>query len=239
MSVLAAALAVYGVFLLVTAPARLVRADLARHMPPGLVLTRVRGSIWSGRLTLHADHGPVLSRVRFTFSPAVLLQGRLGYTLSLTGPVHGDARIALGARSLLVSDARIAAPVAPLAQTWAALRGLGVGGGLQLAASRLALGRRLRGHGQLTWSRLTLVSAPVNPLGDYRARFVLQGRGLRFRLRTLAGRLRVRGQGRYDAGELTFRGDVKGRGLRMGPLVDRFGTPDGALGRRVVFHIPL
>ena len=238
------ALGAYGIFLLVTAPARVVLPDLVGGLPTSLRAADIHGTIWDGRLALFVSTNSgadPLSRVRFRFTPLALIDGRAGYDLHFAGAVQGHMRVAVGRKVRVFSDVAVTAAAGTLAALVPAAQDFGPGGDLTLHAHRLVWGPHPSGKGTLTWEQAALVSAPVNPLGSYTARFVLASQALSYHVRTLTGPLRVTGRGRYRlaAGDLSFTGDVRGRGLRLGGLVQNMGVPDGHGGRRVNFRMPL
>jgi len=238
------ALLVYGTFLLVTAPARLALPYLERNLPPAVRIDNMRGSVWSGHLNLllqTTTNSETLSHIHFSFSILSLLHGKWGYVLHLTGPLQGHVRTAFGSRSVDLSDLKLIAHVATIVASMPAVQSFGPTGVLQLTADHLVWGSRLEGQGQLTWQRAAFVSAPVSPLGSYTAQFVLHRDAVHYQVQTLTGRLRVAGRGQYivATGVLSFVGDVLGRGLRLGGLVQNIGTPDGHGGRAVTFQMPI
>ncbi len=234
----------YAIFLLATAPVRVVLPALTQGLPPGVSVTDVHGTIWGGRMELvlnTATGTEALSRVRFSFIAGALIRGRVGYALRLVGPVQGHMRTAFAAQVREFSDVALNAPAGLLASLIPAAQDFGPSGQLALRARTLVWGPHPAGQGTLTWSRAALVSAPVNPLGTYGARFVLAAPGMTYRIRTLSGALVVRGHGRYRIADrvLSFAGDVRGHGLRLGGLIQNIGVPDGAGGRRVDFRMTL
>ncbi len=238
------AILAYAIFLVATAPARVALPYLTQGLPPVVGITDVHGTIWDGRaaLVLNTATGTeALSRVRFTFTPSPLFRGRIGYSLRLGGPLQGHMQTAFGSQVQEFSHVALSAPAGVLASLVPAAQNFGPGGHLALHARDLVWGPRPSGQGRLTWTRAALVSAPVNPLGTYDAHFVLAAPGVSYRIRTLSGALVVRGHGRYlfAGGVLSFEGDVRGDGLRLGGLVQNIGVPDGRGGRRVDFRMPL
>ena len=238
------ALLVYGLFLLAIAPVRIALPYLTRDLPASLTIADARGSIWSGRVALlaHTATGTeTLSRVRFSFSILSIFHGELGYGMLFSGPLRGHMQVAVGSDSADLSDIDLVAQAATLAALVPAARDFGPSGILHLVAAHILWGRRLAGRGLLTWTRAALISAPVSPLGSYKASFILRQGAVRYSVRTLSGRLRVGGRGGYvvDTGILSFVGTVLGQGLRLGGLIQNIGTPDGHGGRRVSFETPL
>ena len=236
------AILAYAVFLLATAPARVVLPYLTQRLPPMVAVTAVHGTIWGGRVDLvltTATGREALSRVRFTFMASPLFRGRIGYALRLTGPVHGHMQTAFASQVQEFSDVALSVPAGVLASLIPAAQDFGPGGKLTLHARSLVWGPHPAGRGTLTWRDAALVSAPVNPLGTYDARFVLAAPGVVYRIQTLTGVLVVQGRGRYGFadGALSFTGDVRGHGLRLGGLVQSIGVPDAHGGRRVDFHM--
>lgn len=238
------ALLVYGVFLLATAPVRIALPYLRHDLPASLTIADARGSIWSGRLALlaHTAIGAeALSRVHFSFALLPILHAELGYNMHFSGPLRGHMQAAVGSHSADLSDIDLVAQAATLAVLVPAAQDFGPSGLLHLVAAHILWGPRLAGRGLLTWTRAALISAPVNPLGSYRASFVLHQGTVHYSVRTLSGRLQVRGRGGYvvDTGILSFAGTVLGQGMRLGGLVQNIGTPNGHGGRHVSFEAPL
>lgn len=238
------ALLIYGVFLLATAPARVVLPYVAHDIPPSVVLADLRGSIWSGHLALLARTATAterLSQVRFSFSVLSLFHGELGYEMHFSGPLRGHVLAALGSQSADFSHVDLVAHAAALTGFVPAAQSFGPSGVLHLTAPHILWGPKVAGRGLLTWTGAALVSAPVSPLGSYKASFILRHGAIRYVLRTITGRLQVSGRGGYmvDTGVLSFAGTVLGQGFRLGGLVQNIGTPNGRGGRRVSFEIPL
>ena len=234
----------YGIFLLVTAPARVVLPKFILGLPAFIRVAHIHGTIWDGRLTLLVSTGAgadPLSRVRFRFTPWTLIEGRAGYDLHLNGTVQGHMRVAFGSKGQAFSDLALTMPAGTLAAWVPAAQNFGPGGHLALHARKLVWGPHPSGQGALTWSQAALVGAPVNPLGSYVSRFVLANQALSYHIHTLTGPLRVTGRGRCHLarGVLSFSGDVHGRGLRLGGLIQNIGVPDGRGGRRIHFRMPL
>ncbi|MHB8255070.1 MAG: type II secretion system protein N [Acidiferrobacter sp.] len=237
-------LLIYAAFLLATAPARVALSFLAHRLPPSVRLADVRGTIWSGRLALLWQtplHTETLSRVHFGFSALSLLYGKLGYVLHFAGPLQGHVRAAFGPRSMELTHLKLMAHATTLAALMPSVQNWGPTGVVQIKATHLAWGPHLGGQGELTWMQAALVSAPVSPLGSYAASFSMHNGALHYRVQTLTGRLRVAGRGRYVVAThiLSFAGDVFGRGLRLGGLVQNVGVPDGHGGRAVSFAMPI
>ncbi len=238
------ALLIYGVFLLATAPARVVLPYVAHDLPPAIIVADVRGSIWSGQLALlvrTATGTEALSQVHFSFSVLSIFHGEIGYHMHFSGPLRGHMRAAVGSQSADLSNLNLVAHAATLAALVPAAEDFGPSGILHLTAPHILWGPRIAGRGLLTWTGAALVSAPVSPLGSYKASFILRNGAIHYAVHTIIGRLQVRGRGGYvvRTGILSFAGTVLGQGFRLGGLVQNVGTPNGRGGRSVSFEIPL
>lgn len=237
-------LAFYALFLVVTAPARLVIRYWQPQLPPRMAVTAVRGSIWSGRAALWVDHGGgrrLLTRIRFRFWPAALLRGDWGYTVHCQGPLHGHVLLAVGRQTLTVAALSLTTPVAALSPLVPALKDWGLSGVLTLTSPHLRVGATAVGGGRLVWARAGVVSMPVAPLGSYVLTFAMTPMGLHYRVRTRAGKLVVRGGGHYRpaGGVATFHGLVRGHGLRLSGFMSSFGTTAAHGARAITLRIPV
>ncbi|MHB1567276.1 MAG: type II secretion system protein N [Acidiferrobacter sp.] len=237
-------LAFYALFLVVTAPARLVVRYWQSQLPPRMVVAAVQGSIWSGRAALWVDHGGarrLLTDVRFRFWPAALLRGEWGYTVHCQGPLHGHAVLAVGRQTLTVAALSLTTPVAALSPLVPALKDWGLSGALTLTSPHLHVGATAVGGGQLVWAQAGVVSLPVAPLGSYVLTFTMTPMGLRYRVRTRHGKLQVQGGGHYRlaGGVVTFHGLVRGHGLRLSGFMSSFGTAAAHGARAITLRIPV
>lgn len=236
-------LAGYALFLVATAPARLIVRVLRPSLPPALTFDAVHGSIWSGRAVLSVHHGVIhqpLTTVHFEFWPAALMHGEWGYAVQCQGPVHGHARIAAGRHQFIVTALGLSAPITALVPLWPPLTQWGLGGTLSVTSHRLQFGGgTAAGRGQLTLVQARVVSLPVAPLGNYVLAFAMTPRGLRYRLRTRQGQLQIRGAGHYrrTAGVVTFHGLIRGRGLRLSGFMSSFGKTAAHGARAVTFTV--
>ncbi|MEW6611941.1 MAG: type II secretion system protein N [Pseudomonadota bacterium] len=233
---LLAALLLYLLALVASAPASLVPWQLSRQMPDQrLSLGQVSGTVWrgaAGQVWWRDGNGRVQAlgalRWRLRFLP--LLRGRLVVGLELNGPA-GRLRTDLRRQGpgWQLTGLEGQAPAAFWAGQQAQLRTLDPGGTLLLRFAELQLGPQgLRGRGELRWQDAAFRLSPVNPLGSYR--LSLQGRQLR--LDTLSGILRLQGGGEIPAGSgpVALSGTARLEGPdapRLAPLLYALGPSQG------------
>jgi len=231
--------ATYSAFLVATMPARWLAERVLPPGPRSVALQEIDGTIWHGsaRAAIGSYAGTfTIDRIEWRFLPARVLQGRLAYALSVRGACF-EARGELGrspggwgVRDLAArADAAVATTLLPWMRPWRPE------GTLSAASTALDLAKLdMRGALRIEWTGAATALSEVRPLGTYRADVVSEGAAARITVSTLAGPLRVAGQGRLAfPSQITFSGEARGEGAgapALEPLLDLLGTrkPDGA-----------
>lgn len=115
-------------FAIAFAPASLLRTLLPAQS--GIDLLQAGGTLWNGHASLYLAAEPA-GQVAWTFDPATLLSGSLGYDISLTGPEHdlrGTVSAGLGSAAATLSGQVSAA----FANRWLAPYDIAISGDLTL-----------------------------------------------------------------------------------------------------------
>jgi len=198
--------AAYVVFLAVNLPAAWLGTALERASGGKLALAEPVGTAWKGRgaLALRAAGGyRRLLELDWRLSPATLLVGRLGLTLSGTAPdARLHAELGLGLRSASLSDVEAEAPADAFEQAVPALVLAKPEGRVRLQASHLEVGKdSLRGAATLEWIDVGLPGLNTPRLGDYRLQLTGNGDSANMQLVTLRGDLRLNAQGDWRAAQ--------------------------------------
>jgi general secretion pathway protein N len=187
----------YLAFALATFPAATAYRWFA---PPGLLLSGVDGTIWSGRAALASVQGLPLRELRWQLQPAALLRARAAVqfdTRLAEGFVSGEARAGLRRIELLNLRGATAIPV---------LRSVmpldGVEGQVSVAITRFELfdGWPVDLSGEISIADLEVVplmaaaDSSLVPLGNYVLQFAeTGGEGLLAQVRDAGGPLEVSG----------------------------------------------
>jgi len=199
-----AGLAVYALALVVTAPATLLDARLARHSEGRVRLAEAKGTLWSGsgliEIRTASFLGAIAKHAVWRLRPAYLLRAQLAYDMVLD---HAPKPflVTLQRSQANVSDADIALPAASLGLAEPRLAGLELTGEVQLHVTRLALSQdTIQGNATLQWRAAGSTLTPVSPLGDYELSLEGDGGAVRASLRTLGGPVQLDGQGSWSPG---------------------------------------
>ncbi|MDE2090506.1 MAG: type II secretion system protein N [Gammaproteobacteria bacterium] len=221
----------YGVFLLASLPAAYVVPQL-----PGLQLTGVHGSPWSGKANQLLVQGVPLGSLRWRFDWQAPFTATLGYRLTLRAEgleVRGRAAQGIAGKVFL-RDITGYMPVSAL-DSWLPLPPHSLTGRLGLQLSRVVL---VRNRPRVAEGSLTLTNAqlswPANALlGNYRLTLHSNtAQGIQGTLADTGGPLRLQGKlsvtidGRYEvSGTLASRnpGDST-----TGGLLQYLGAPDAS-----------
>jgi general secretion pathway protein N len=193
-------LVAYAVFLVVLLPAGLVweQARDRGMVPHGVTAQGVTGTLWRGSVaSLTLPNNMVVSEMTWTFRPAVLLTGRLGWSISARPPDgHVQGRVAVGAGGVSVSGARADLDAASAAAPFLVLP-IVIEGRLALDLEHLALGRdgQVRAaSGVLGWLDAGAGLPEAVPLGDLRGELATgEGGALRLVVRDQGGPLIAEG----------------------------------------------
>jgi hypothetical protein len=150
---------IVGALLFVAFAVMFAPASLLRVLLPaggGAELLSPTGTVWNGNGDLLLA-GAAAGHVTWRFRPLTLLQGTLGYHLTLTGPDHDmNGGVRLGGRAATVDlEGRAGAP---FANRWLSLYDISVSGDFALHGIRLNIPYNLRGSdggaatGSLDWT---------------------------------------------------------------------------------------
>src|SRR5688572_6016637 len=193
-------------------PARWVAERVLPPGPRSVALQEIDGTIWRGsaRAAIGGHAGTfTVDRVEWRFLPSRLLQGRAAYDLVIRGAgfeAAGELGRSPGGwalRSLAArADAALATALLPWIGPWRPE------GTVSASASAVQLARDdLRGELRIDWTGAATALSQVRPLGSYRADVVGEGPAARIAVSTLAGPLRISGQGRLTLpAQLAFTG---------------------------------
>ncbi len=196
--------ACYLLALVAMAPAALLDPLLQRASAQRLRLADAHGTLWSGRATVlltdSAGRRPLTWPLRWRFLPGALLQGYLACQIEL---VSGAAAvsIALHHDRIEIRNAEIDAPAAVLGSLLPALAQFEFGGTLHLSiASLVWRGDDLSVAAALRWREASTPQAGIAALGEYYFSYHQLPKKVELRLHTVAGALRVDGQGSWTTG---------------------------------------
>jgi general secretion pathway protein N len=187
------------VCLVVRTPASLLAKLLPERPGIRLALADAQGTLWNGRAQLTLNGDVLVDHLQWAWQPAALLKGQLGIVL---GADAGHARVGITPSRILVEDADLSLPVAPLARLDPRIAPYGLGGRLRIATPTLTLGTPPAGQLSVDWQGAASTLVPGLPsLGDYRLNLQPQGETWVLQASTLGGALQVSGQGRWRAAE--------------------------------------
>ncbi len=174
--------------LVVMFPARVLHAWLS---PPGVELSGIEGSVWSGRASAARVGGAYLANLRWSFRPLALFTGRLSYRVEAEPPGgFVDAELTTGLGGLRLPALRAAVPLSAFAGV-APLADISGEVSLQLEDVVLRDGWPVRLHGQAGISGLLVRALAAEPLGDYRAEFASEDETITGSVEDLRGMLDV------------------------------------------------
>ncbi|MGE0358357.1 MAG: type II secretion system protein N [Burkholderiales bacterium] len=229
----------YGIFLLATLPASVV-ASLAASATEGRIrLLEARGTAWHGSARVEASLPGAtiaLDELRWRWLASRLATGRVAFAIEARlGTLHAEAEAARSPTAWHLADLRAKgdgsaiAALHPLAAAWQPA------GAVAIEAKALSWdGRNAGGGATLEWRDAALALSPARPLGSWRAQAVAEGPAFRIAVTTLAGPLRITGQGTLPIrGRLAFTGEASAepaRARELQGLLDLLGPrrADGA-----------
>ncbi len=226
--------------LLAWAPASLLDAALARASDGRLRLLDASGSVWSGAGTFaslssdgRAAQPWLEGHWRAEFGQ--LLAGRIGWRVSELDATVLQLRLAPD--GIEVTEADLDAPLRPLLDSIPhPLARAGWRGSARLSTPGWRCGWRgeCQGSALLTWIDAGVELVPGRRFGDYELAASARGRAGTLQLRTLAGELRIDGQGGWsENGRVRFEGRVEGPPEIVGRLpnvMDGIAFPTGKPG---------
>jgi general secretion pathway protein N len=231
--------AAYVVFLGATAPASFIAERASAAAPGRIVLTDTQGTLWKGsaRARIRAAGGDVLlDRLEWRFLPARLASGRVAFDVSATGRgLDARSQVARGfggweLRDVAAhGDAAVLTPLAPMIAAWRPE------GNVAISSPAIEWNARgARGDLSAEWKDAAVSISDVRPLGSYRIDMHAEGGPAKITLATLAGPLRISGNGTFaPPSGLVLSGDARGEGVQAGtlePLLNLIGPrrSDGA-----------
>ena len=147
--------------------------------PPGVALSGIGGTVWSGQAAQASFEGIYLQGVTWKFRPQALFGGQLAIEVEAS-PVSGfvEATVAVGfSETLHFSDLRGSLPL----QAVEGIAGMpGLRGSVSLQFERLDIrdGLPVAANGVLTVSSLVAPRIYRGPIGGYRAEFFTQNTGI-------------------------------------------------------------
>lgn len=234
-------LALYALFLVLTAPAAWLAGRLPGLTQQRVALAAPQGSLWYGSgdllLTLPGAGTQNIGRAHWRIQPLALFTAKLRYAVELQ---LVDGRLAgslYATRDGVVVDelqGRLSAPGA--ARLYPPLGLFDPAGEVTVRASAFGLAQRqVSGQAELTWQGAASNLSAVKPLGDYRLTVTGQGQSARLRLETVKGSLSLTGEGLWmpTVGALQFNGMARPleRAADLEPLLRLLG-PDRGAGQR-------
>lgn len=146
--------------------------------PPGVQVSGLQGTIWSGSAVGGAVNGVYFRDLRWQFKPLRLMQGHLAYTIDLLpdgGFLAGDVGVGLGG-DIHLNDLRGSIPLKLLAGP-TGLRGLGGTANADITRLHLSDGLPVEAVGNLDVIGLLLPLVAPAPLGTFRAEFLEDASG--------------------------------------------------------------
>jgi len=201
---LAAAIGVYAIALIATAPATLADAGLEQASAGRLRLAEAQGTLWSGSGLLEIRDAGGQAGIARDFSwravPLSLLRGHLAFEVAME-PASRRFPLTLSMSRLWTSDASIALPAAVLGMGVPRLAALGLTGEVRIHVANLSIARdSLVGHATLEWRAAGSSLTSVSPLGDYELDLYGEGKTVSAILRTIEGPVRLDGKGSWTHG---------------------------------------
>jgi general secretion pathway protein N len=234
-------IALYLVFLVVSAPAGWVAWALARSEQKAVALAHPNGTVWRGEADLYAG-GPTntqhLGRVRWRILPLRALLGRIALDIGIgDGAMQAHLVVQRSTGRLTIEDLSATLPAHLAGLFYAPALFFAPTGTLELRGEKLSLTRdAVAGQAQALWRGAGGRFTGSTSLGDYRVDLNGQGERATIRLSTARGDLGLNGQGEWRVagnGDLRFAGSAQPQGdaARVEPLLRALG-PDRGGGRR-------
>lgn len=186
-----AGLLVFLLVLVVTFPARVAYQWFA---PPGIQLTGISGSVWSGSATEGLAGGAYLRDISWRLKPAELFTGALAFETAAnpaSGTMNADVAMGLGGSLALTN---LSGNV-PLDLVHDAFQQAGISGDVNLQFNRLVLenGVPVDADGSITVASFFARDLSASVLGDYRAVFQSGGDSVSGSVEDVSGDLDISG----------------------------------------------
>ena len=204
--------------LLVFAPARWLAGSIERATNDRVLLSDVRGTVWTGSAQLlltggagSTDAVALPSRLDWQLRPAFGgLVARIATECCTNSPVELNIRPRWGGSQMTIGDAQTQWPPALLAGLGTPWNTLQLDGNLMLETRGLSVewveGRlSIAGRAELTAQRMSSRLSTLRPMGSYRMT-LLGGATPALTLDTLEGSLNLTGSGQWVGSRLRFSG---------------------------------
>ena len=162
--------------LIIKLPARLAVHWFA---PPGVAISDIRGSAWSGSAGEASVTGIYLRDVQWEFSPLQLFTGVLGYQISAT-PMSGfvESEVSIGfSGALNLTDLKASLPLEIFAD-FIGISGLQGSASFQFDRLKIVDGMAVAADGTLQIADLLVPIAGRDSLGGYKVEFLTQNDGI-------------------------------------------------------------
>lgn len=215
--------------MLITLPAALAR----QFLPAGLEVDRLQGSLWQGQAQQVRWQGqPVLDQLRWDWQLSHLLLLRLTLDLdTLWQGQAGQARLQLSAGEAHLRQADLTLPLEPLISGLPQLADYRLRGNVRLSSQEFRWSEgEGRGELQLDWRQARSDYSGDAVMGDYRMDIKAASKGYAVKVSTLAGEVRIDGDGSGRPGAGWNVGAVIDAPLAQMPrfqsLLRRVGPPD-------------
>lgn len=229
----------YGLLVVVTAPATILAWALAQASNGTLAMEQPQGGLWVGRAeaVVYTDKAGRLhrhQRVSWKFTWSQLWQDELSADISLDDQnLRGSARIAIGPQGVRFEKVELASPANVFAEYFSGFVASPLLGDLSLRSEDVRLHRGdVLGEATLTWRQAGNALADGNVWGDYTARISGSDGRIEFRLETLGGSLYVNGMGTWSSkGGISFDGSAHALPGAQAAIADTLKLLGPGLGR--------
>ncbi len=232
------AIALYLLFLVVTAPAWLVVWALPKIAPFPITAQESRGSLWRGAFegvnaALPTGQNLQFDAIKWQLQPWNLLRAELAAAIELSGPqLQGKGVIAKGIwGGIKLRDVNASAPASLLPMAVPALAIWNPTGTLDFTTTNFVYaGAASDGKASLAWRQAALALSAVKPLGEYLLAMDGKEGALNYQLNTVSGALQLEGKGRWAANSSpTFLGSARAQpsyAAQLADLLRLFGNAD-------------
>ena len=229
----------YALFMVLTAPATFIGNRVSHAADGHVQFSDASGNLWAGSLRAHVDAPGgafTVDRIAWRLAPSALMEARLAFHIEV------DSREARGSVQLLRGwsywearggsaslEARVLPVFYPIVAAWRPE------GSVSMSADGVRWNdKELLGPISVEWRDAGVALSDVRPLGSYRLTAQGAGESAKLALSTIAGALRISGQGEAKVPRgMTFSGEARGEGnaaSALEPLLNLMGPkrPDGA-----------
>ena len=234
------AIALYSLFLIVTAPAWLVVWALPKIAPFPITVQDSSGSLWRGTLdgvnaVLPTGQNLQFDTIKWQLQPWSFLRAELAARVELSSTqLQGKGILAKGLfGGIRLRDVTASAPASLLPVAVPALAIWNPGGTLDFVTANFTYASTAsEGKANITWRQATLALSPVKPLGEYAVVVDAKDGALNYQLTTVSGALQLEGKGRWAVnGAPTFLGSARAQpnyAAQLADLLRLLGSPDSS-----------